>query len=95
MVLIVAARPISSHKPGYKFVAYNCTVNNIGTKSRPVGYNSWELRDTQGGVYASALAINVTGEEWSRITNENWWNPNTSELGDIMHGIVVFLSSKT
>jgi hypothetical protein len=47
MVLIVAARPISSHKPAYKFVAYNCTVNNIGTKSRPVGYNSWELRDTQ------------------------------------------------
>jgi len=81
---------LAANKPGYKFVAYNCTVNNTGTKSRPVGYNSWELRDMQGGVYAPALATNVSGTVWSRITNGNWWNPTTSNPRDVLRGIVVF-----
>lgn len=82
---------LAANKTGFKFVAYNCTVKNVGAKSRSIGYNSWELRDTQGSVYAPALAVNVTGQEWSKITEGNWWNPSgTSEPGDILHGIVVF-----
>ena len=79
---------LAANKTGYKFVAYNCTVTNAGTKSRSVGYNSWELQD--GGFYAPALATNVTGAEWSRITQGNWWNPTTSNPGDVLNGIVVF-----
>ena len=79
---------LAANKTGYKFVAYNCTVTNTGTKSRSVGYNSWELQD--GGFYAPALATNVTGAEWSRITQGNWWNPTTSNQGDVLNGIVVF-----
>ncbi len=55
---------LAANKTGYKFVAYNCTVTNTSTKSRSVGYNSWELQD--GGFYAPALATNVTGAEWSQ-----------------------------
>ena len=81
---------LAVNKPGYKFVAYNCTVNNTGTKSRPVGYNSWELRDMQVGVYAPLLATNVSGTERSRITNGNWWIPTTSKPGYVLQGVVVF-----
>ena len=82
---------LAANKTGFKFVAYNCTVKNIGTTNMPAGYNTWELRDTQGGVYTPALAVHVTGQEWSKITEGNWWNPpSTSEPGATLHGIVVF-----
>jgi hypothetical protein len=81
---------LAANKTGYKFVAYNCTVKNTGTKSRSVGYYSWELQDNSTTFYAPALPINVTGAEWARITNGNWWNPTYSGPADILNGVVVF-----
>ncbi|MGZ4921815.1 MAG: DUF4352 domain-containing protein [Halobacteriota archaeon] len=81
----------ATHRTGYKFVAYNCTAVNIGTTSKNAAYNTWTLRDTQGGVYEAASGVNATGTQWQSITKGKWWNPSGDFApGHILSGIVVF-----
>lgn len=72
-------------RSGYKYIGYNCTVKNVGSENKALGYNIWELRDSQGGVYYPILNANA-----SRMTGGNWFGGATSEPGDIINGVVIF-----
>ncbi len=97
--VIIAVKPVALsqqeqdaiQKPGEKFVAFNCTVNNTGAVSRQAPYNVWTLQDMKGGVYDPSLALNDTIPEWSNITRGNWWQGYSVGPGDTISGVVVFL----
>ena len=88
--LMITAQPVqlspkvqnASQKVGFKYVAYNCTVKNVGTIERHAATNAWTLRDTQGGVYDNVLGV-------QNLTKP--WNPSGQVLpGDTIYGVVVF-----
>ncbi len=54
-------------------------------------YNVWTLQDTQGGVYDPSLLLNTTTQDWSNVTKGNCWQGYTSNPGDTIHGVVVFV----
>ncbi len=75
----------------YDNVGIKRQVKNIGTKSREVPYNVWTLPDTQRGVYEPELPLNVTTQDWPNVTRGNWWQGYTSQPGDTINGVVVFV----
>lgn len=70
-------------RPNCKFVAYNCTVQNINATDRPVAINYFTAQDTRGNSYSCGnLSNDLT------ISNFKW--SAHSQPGDNLGGIVVF-----
>jgi hypothetical protein len=70
-------------QPSYKFVAYNCTVQNINASDRPVSIDYFTAQDTRGNSYHCSDLSNV-------LTISNFKGSARSQPGDILGGIVVF-----
>jgi hypothetical protein len=70
-------------RPGYKFVAYNCTVKNINAQNRPIAPNYWSLMDTGGRVY------NISGLTIVQSLNP-FGGTSHSQPRDVISGPVFF-----
>jgi hypothetical protein len=70
-------------QPNYKFVAYNCTVQNINASDRPVAINYFTAQDTRGNSY------NFSGLS-NDLAISNFNGSAHSQPGDLLGGIVVF-----
>ena len=70
-------------RPGYEFVAYNCTVKNINAQNRPIAPNYWSLMDTGGRVY------NISGLTIVQSLNP-FGGTSHSQPGDVISGPVFF-----
>lgn len=70
-------------KTGYKYVAFNATVNNVNAKSRWIGTSYWQLRDTSGNVYTVATPTYASD-------NPKEFKSVDSQPGDTMNGIIIF-----
>jgi len=89
--MAVAVKPVTlsqqigteTPRPGYKFVAYDCTVKNINAQGRAVAINYFTLEDTQGKVY------NFSGLSSDPSINNFKWSSH-SQPGDTLGGVVVF-----
>ena len=70
-------------KPNNKFVAYNCTVQNINASDRPVSIAYFTAQDTRSNSYNCSDLSND-------LTISNFKGSAHSQPGDILGGIVVF-----
>jgi hypothetical protein len=70
-------------QPNYKFVAYNCTVQNINASDRPVSIDYLTAQDTRSSSYNCSDLSND-------LTISNFKGSAHSQPGDILGGIVVF-----
>lgn len=70
-------------QPYYKFVAYNCTVQNINASDRPAAFNYFTAQDTRDNSYnAGGLSNDLTTSTFKGSAH--------SQPGDMLGGIVVF-----
>ncbi|MEI7827812.1 MAG: DUF4352 domain-containing protein, partial [Euryarchaeota archaeon] len=70
-------------QPNYKFVAYNCTVQNINASDRPVVITYFSAQDTRGNSYNfSSLSDD--------LVISNFKGSAHSQPGDILGGVIVF-----
>jgi Domain of unknown function (DUF4352) len=70
-------------QPNYKFVAYNCTVQNINASDRPVSIDYFTAQDTRSNSYNCSDVSND-------LTISNFKGSAHSQPGDILGGIVIF-----
>lgn len=70
-------------QPNYKFVAYNCTVQNVNASDRPVSIDCFTAQDTRSN---SCNCSDLSND----LTISNFKGSAHSQPGDILGGIVVF-----
>lgn len=70
-------------QPGYEFVAYNCTVQNVKASDRPVVINYFTAQDTKGNSY------NFNGLS-NDLAIGKFMPSARSQPGDILGGMVIF-----
>lgn len=70
-------------QPNYKFVAYNCTVQNVNASDRPVSIDCFTAQDTRSN---SCNCSDLSND----LTISNFKGLAHSQPGDILGGIVVF-----
>jgi hypothetical protein len=70
-------------QPNYRFVAYNCTVQNVNASDRPVAITYFTAQDTRGNSYNSSGLSND-------LTTSTFKGSAHSQPGDTLGGIVVF-----
>jgi len=70
-------------QPNYKFVAYNCTVQNINASDRPVSIDYLTAQDTRSNSYNYSDLSND-------LTISNFKGSAHSQPGDLLGGMVVF-----
>lgn len=70
-------------RPNFRFVAYNCTVQNVNASDRPVAITYFTAQDTHGSSYNSSGLSNDR-------TTSSFRGSADSQPGNTFGGIVVF-----